>query len=185
MYLPCKAMAHSQQVHFPPIASDDAFGFVDPKEVLRACHIIASFASGKVHCDAISISKLANDSQDWRSYRINRYAAPFHGQSQSEELDCRFADRDLLMRFHWGLAVGHTYTHDSTLAEAITATEEYSDEVPDTEGTRPSAQVDVPSLNPSEFSLNEHENHDWDSSEGEGEPACEISDDNSDLGTEF
>ena len=68
-------------VHFPPIASDDAFGFVDPREVLRACHIIASFASGKVHCDAISISKLANDSQDWRSYRINRYVAPFHGQS--------------------------------------------------------------------------------------------------------
>ena len=55
-------------VHFPPIASDDAFSFIDPKEVLRACHIIASFASGKVHCDAISISKLANDSQDWRSY---------------------------------------------------------------------------------------------------------------------
>lgn len=23
----------------------------------------------------------------------------------------RFVDRDMLMRFHWGLAVGHTYTH--------------------------------------------------------------------------
>ena len=24
----------------------------------------------------------------------------------------RFADRDMVMRFHWGLGVGHTYSHD-------------------------------------------------------------------------
>jgi hypothetical protein len=154
-------------VYFPPIASDDAFGFVDPEDVLRACHIIAGFASGKVHCDAISISKLANDSQDWRSYRVNRYAELFHGQSQSqsENFACRFADRDMLMRFHWGIAVGHTYTHDSTLIEAVT--EEHSDEVLDTEGSCRNAQVDVPCVSLSEFSLNEHESHDWDGSDDE------------------
>jgi hypothetical protein len=73
-------------IHFPPITSDDAFGFVDPKDVLRASHIIAGFASGKVHCDAISISKLANDSQDWRCYQVNRHVGRFHGQPQSENL---------------------------------------------------------------------------------------------------
>src|ERR1700722_2291156 len=24
---------------------------------------------------------------------------------------CRFVDRDMMMRYHWGLAVGHTYGH--------------------------------------------------------------------------
>ena len=60
------------KLHFPPITSDGAFGFVDPKDVLRATHIIPGFESGKVHSDAISISRLANDSQDWRSYCVNR-----------------------------------------------------------------------------------------------------------------
>ena len=26
----------------------------------------------------------------------------------------RFADRDMLMRYHWGLGVGHVYAHEST-----------------------------------------------------------------------
>jgi hypothetical protein len=166
-------------VHFPPISSDDAFGFLDPKDVLRACHIIAGFASMKVHCDAISISKLANDSQDWRCYRVNRYAEPFDGQSQSDDFGCRFADRDMLMRFHWGLAVGHTYTHDSTLAEAVT--EEHSDEVPDAEGASQNTQVVPPCVDLSEFSLNEHENHDWDGSDGDPEQVDDIRDEASDL----
>jgi hypothetical protein len=62
-------------IRFPPITWDSSFGFVDPKDVLRACHIIGSFTNGKVHSDTISISRLANDSQDWRSYRVNRWAA--------------------------------------------------------------------------------------------------------------
>lgn len=38
----------------------------------------------------------------------------------------RFADRDMLMRYHWGLGIGHTYSHEhyshpshSILAEVI------------------------------------------------------------------
>ena len=94
--------------------------------------------------------------------------------SQSDEFACRFADRDLLMRFHWGLAVGHTYTHNSTLAEAVT--EEHSDEVLDTAG---STQADLPSVGLSEFSLHEHENHDWDDSDSNHEQviddeACDL-----------
>jgi hypothetical protein len=168
-------------VHFPPITSDDAFGFVDPEDVLRACHIIAGFASRKVHCDAISISKLANDSQDWRSYRVNRYAELFHdqSQSQSEDFACRFADRDMLMRYHWGIAVGHAYTHDSTLIEAVT--EEHSDEVLDTEGSRQHVEVDAATVNLLEYSLNEHENHDWDGSDDDHERVDDVDDDSSYL----
>ena len=30
---------------------EDAFGFVDPKDVLRGCHILPRFAAGKRHPD--------------------------------------------------------------------------------------------------------------------------------------
>ena len=33
-------------VKFLPMADEDAFGFVDPANVLRACHMIPSFADG-------------------------------------------------------------------------------------------------------------------------------------------
>ena len=149
------------RVHFPPINSDGAFGFVDPKDIVRACQTIPSFASGKVHIDAISISKLANDAHDWRGYRVNRSVQLFLDHSRSEGIVYRFADRDMLMRFHWGLAIGHAYTHDSTWTETFTTTEENSYEVSDIEGSHP------PTVNPTEFSLKEHEDHDWDNSDEE------------------
>ena len=34
--------------------------------------------------------------------------------NQSEYVAFRFADRDMLMRFHWGLGVGHTYAYSTT-----------------------------------------------------------------------
>ena len=59
-------------VKFLPMADDDAFGFVDPANVLRACHVIPSFADGRLHPDGIAMSRYANDSSDWRRYHINR-----------------------------------------------------------------------------------------------------------------
>jgi hypothetical protein len=58
---------------FPPMANQDAFGFVDPKDVLRGCHLIQNFQHGQVHCDAISLSRCARDGQDWQRYNLNRY----------------------------------------------------------------------------------------------------------------
>ena len=34
--------------------------------------------------------------------------------NQPEYVIFRFADRDMLMRFHWGLGVGHTYAYSTT-----------------------------------------------------------------------
>jgi hypothetical protein len=61
-------------VRFPPTASDEAFGFVDPRDVLRSCHILQAFKHGKVHSDGIGLSPCAHDSQDWRQYSVNRYS---------------------------------------------------------------------------------------------------------------
>jgi hypothetical protein len=110
-------------IHFPPTANSDAFGFVDPRDVLRGCHIVQAFKHGKVHLDGVGLSRCASDAQDWRQYLVNRYL--FIGsQSRFTAINCnpisRFIDRDMVMRFHWGLAVGHIYAHDKSemLAQA-------------------------------------------------------------------
>jgi hypothetical protein len=60
------------RVQFVPMADDDAFGFVDPADVLRGCHIVPAFASGRVHADGKGLSHCAQDSADWVTYYINR-----------------------------------------------------------------------------------------------------------------
>ncbi|KAJ3531358.1 hypothetical protein NMY22_g8186 [Coprinellus aureogranulatus] len=78
-----------------PLAACD---FLDPVDVLRAAHIIPRFAAGLVHDPlnkedqpkARAFSKCAQDRSDWKEYFVNR-----------------FADRDILMRFHHGLSPGH------------------------------------------------------------------------------
>ncbi|KIK16607.1 hypothetical protein PISMIDRAFT_113057 [Pisolithus microcarpus 441] len=72
----------------------DTFGFVDPADVLRCCHLIPSFADGRLHPDSVATSCNAHESEDWKVYYINW-----------------FVDCDMMMQYHWGLAVGHVYTH--------------------------------------------------------------------------
>lgn len=59
-------------LRFPPMSTDGAFGFVDPKDVLRGCHIIPSFTRGKARLDGMGLSQLAHDAQDWSGYHVNR-----------------------------------------------------------------------------------------------------------------
>jgi hypothetical protein len=101
-------------LHFPPVESDDAFGFVDPSDVLRGCHIIQAFANGKVHLDGRGISPCATDMHDWRKYYVMRYEICWISNYHSSPILLRFVDRDMVMRYHWGLAVGHLYTHSDT-----------------------------------------------------------------------
>ncbi|KAF7965535.1 hypothetical protein HWV62_43046 [Athelia sp. TMB] len=82
------------RLRLTPIEDDDAFGFIDPASVLRGCHIMPRFQSGRVHESGIGQSKFARDALDWKEYYINR-----------------FIDRDMLMRYHLGLGIGHIYGH--------------------------------------------------------------------------
>jgi hypothetical protein len=61
------------RLQFPPIAAENALEFVDPKFVLRTCHLIPAFASGKRHVDGIGLSRCAKDSEDWCSYYVMWY----------------------------------------------------------------------------------------------------------------
>jgi hypothetical protein len=56
------------------MAHEDAFGFLDPADVLRGCHIIPAFAAKKRYADGKGLSRCAGDSGDWNSYYVNRYA---------------------------------------------------------------------------------------------------------------
>jgi hypothetical protein len=46
----------------------------------------------------------------------------FHYLNITELVARRFVDRDMVMRYHWGLAVGHVYTHGQTTSKDIAAT---------------------------------------------------------------
>ena len=59
-------------IRFLPMADERAFGFVDPKAVLRGCHVLPAFARGKAQIDGVGLSRLAQDAQDWSRYRVNR-----------------------------------------------------------------------------------------------------------------
>lgn len=60
------------RVRFPRMEEEDAFGFVDPRDVLRGCHIMPKFATGKRHPDGRGISRCAKDSQDYKYYYVGR-----------------------------------------------------------------------------------------------------------------
>jgi hypothetical protein len=48
----------------------DAFGFVDPQNIVRACHLIPDFNSGLVNNSVSSVCD--NDEGDWRYHYVSR-----------------------------------------------------------------------------------------------------------------
>ncbi|KAJ3514106.1 hypothetical protein NMY22_g14847 [Coprinellus aureogranulatus] len=85
------------RLSLPPLAHPESCDFLDPADVLRAAHLIPRFATGKVPEEPGRLhSRFARDEDDWIEYYVNR-----------------FVDRDMTMRFHPGIAIGHVYSHPS------------------------------------------------------------------------
>jgi hypothetical protein len=93
------------------------------------------------------------------------------------EVLTRFVDPDMLMRYHWGLGIGHIYSHGRTEVHstAISATAQTSDTGTDDEGPEaiamvPDRQLEVDSdfENP-EFDLVENEDDLGEVEEGLGD----------------
>lgn len=59
-------------ISFPPMANDCSFGFLDPNDVVRACHIVPAFSSGVRHPDSQGLSLCARDSADFCQYYVGR-----------------------------------------------------------------------------------------------------------------
>jgi hypothetical protein len=97
------------RIHFPPMACENSFGFLDPSDVVRGCHITPAFWTGMRYRDRQGLSRCARDSQDWHNYYVNRCAVAPTIAREFTEPQVRFVDRDMLIRFHPGLGVGHVY----------------------------------------------------------------------------
>ncbi|CDO78069.1 hypothetical protein BN946_scf184708.g3 [Trametes cinnabarina] len=62
------------QIGFVPESDPDAFGFVNPGDVIRACHLIPAFAKGRTNL-LLGKSKIARPSgacDDWERFYVNR-----------------------------------------------------------------------------------------------------------------
>ncbi|TRM67223.1 hypothetical protein BD626DRAFT_627628 [Schizophyllum amplum] len=86
------------RVHFMHATSSEAFGFIDPKDIVRAVHAVPAFAHGRT-ADYLAGPTIARPQGEVDDYK-------FHYISM-------FADRDTLMRFRGG-GVGHKATREAT-----------------------------------------------------------------------
>lgn len=69
------AVKRLHRISFPPVHDEGTFGFLDPADVLRSCHIIPAFAKGKKYADNLrhrGQSACAGDSKDWNQYYVGQ-----------------------------------------------------------------------------------------------------------------
>ena len=68
-------MSRLHRLSFPPTSDSHSFGFLDPDNVLRACHIIPVYQEG-LACQigpGLSCCGQEHDHTDWNSYNVNRW----------------------------------------------------------------------------------------------------------------
>lgn len=65
------------------------------------------------HVDGMGLSLCANDRLDWKRYSVNRYVKSTPFLTIALTLPLSFVDRDTLMRYHYGLGIGHMYSRDA------------------------------------------------------------------------
>ncbi|KAJ3874470.1 hypothetical protein F5051DRAFT_443301 [Lentinula edodes] len=92
-YRPGQKIAKLPKVGFVPKDDEFAFGFLNPSQVIRACHLIPAFVHGKSN-DLLATrlptaARKVGESEDWLNYYV-----------------MIFVDRDMFMRYHGG-AIGH------------------------------------------------------------------------------
>lgn len=56
-----------------PVDEPGSLTFIDPLEVVRACHIVPHFDSERQFPNGVGKSALAQDRLDWNEYFINRF----------------------------------------------------------------------------------------------------------------
>jgi hypothetical protein len=68
-------------IRFPPLHDCDSFGFVDPIDVLRGCHVLPAFSKGQRNKAGIDVSRCAKDSKDYELYYVGRYVQQCYDDS--------------------------------------------------------------------------------------------------------
>ena len=119
------------RVGFMPDSPDgpEAFGFLDPKDVIRGTHLIPAFTYGRTKdLLAPSLVRQPNENdEDWLYYYVNMYV-PFLSPLKILYHPCfRFVDRDVVMRYTGG-GIGHKGICDRSLDHQTDNISEESDE---------------------------------------------------------
>jgi hypothetical protein len=98
------------RIGYVPETDAEAFGFLDPSLVLRACHLVPAFALGKTA--SLLARSAARDFHDgdWLNYYVMRWVS-FTFTVLPSLISSRFVDRDMMMR-HLGIGVGHLQPPD-------------------------------------------------------------------------
>ena len=97
-----------------PLSSGDALDFVNPADIIRCVHLIPRFSSGKENGTRTYSRFVAHDDL-WKEYFINRCVTNAYRllslPPSQPDFFVRFADRDMFMRYQYGMSVGHAYMH--------------------------------------------------------------------------
>lgn len=64
--------AQLDQLSFRRLDREGAFGFVDPAQVLHACHIMQRFMLGEVAGKGLEQTEAVRGGKDWKAYYANR-----------------------------------------------------------------------------------------------------------------
>jgi hypothetical protein len=74
LFKPATSPFRMDKVEFPPLFKPNSTSFVDPVNVVRACHLIPDFVRGKRYSvpNKHGTSKNADDGNDWKAYYINQ-----------------------------------------------------------------------------------------------------------------
>ncbi|KAF9532139.1 hypothetical protein CPB83DRAFT_832803 [Crepidotus variabilis] len=105
--------ARLPKIGFVSAADNFAFGFLDPRHVIRAVHLIPSFVDGRTS-DLLPVPKShgqpPDEIDDWANFYVNV-----------------FQDRDMMMR-HFGGGIGHLSGHDSRIPSSLHDEDNLDDE---------------------------------------------------------
>ena len=105
----------------------------------------------------------------------------------ADEHETRFADRDMVIRYHWGIGVGHTYSHrarhdthaQSSPCSQDDAAEDQSLDTPNaidnTGGENSELEGESPSVGePPELLLEARDDDDWHNSDNDSDSELET-----------
>ncbi|KAI0076042.1 hypothetical protein K474DRAFT_1708449 [Panus rudis PR-1116 ss-1] len=112
-----KSGFHYRRLHrigFIPESDPEAFGFVDPDDVIRAVHLIPAFALGRTDTLLKGNSVARVGGKDWKYFYVNF-----------------FVDRDMYMRYRGG-GIGH---YEAELQDPQPSPDELDDDASDSDSS--------------------------------------------------
>ncbi|RXW21632.1 hypothetical protein EST38_g4229 [Candolleomyces aberdarensis] len=91
---PGKEEFQLDRLRLSPVETPESLHFMDPADVLRGVHLIPQFSLGKADALPPKSRLVIPQESEWKAYYVNR-----------------FVDRDMFMRYQYGMSVGHVYMH--------------------------------------------------------------------------